>query len=296
MFKQILAFLLIVTLTATAFGRVAIVTSTTDLKSIAEVIGGDLVAVESLNKGAANPHSVEVLPSYMLKVSKAQLYLKAGLDLDQWAQPIIDGSRNGRLVVVDCSQNVPVLEKPTQKVDASMGDVHPLGNPHYWLDPNNGLVIADNILNGLITVDPQHTETYRANRDAFAQRLNSKIVDWKTAASSLQGMEIVTFHNSWPYFAAAFGIKMVGFVEPKPGIEPSPSHTAEIIRLVKQRNIKMICMEPYFSDRAPNTIARETGAKVVILPPSVGGAAGADDYFSFFDTILKILSEGPGDR
>jgi zinc/manganese transport system substrate-binding protein len=291
MSKYAILIILFLTVTSTVFGNVAIVTSTSDLKSIAEMVGGDLVTVESLNKGASNPHSVEVLPSYMFKVSKAQLYLKVGLDLDQWAQPIIDGSRNGKLVVVDCSRNVPVLEKPTQKVDASMGDVHPLGNPHYWLDPSNGLVIADNILNGLITVDPDHADTYQANRDAFAQKLNSKKAEWKNAAAALQGLEIVTFHNSWPYFAAAFGIKMVGFVEPKPGIEPSPSHTAEIIRLVKQRNIKMICMEPYFSDRAPKTIARETGAKVVVLPPSVGGAPLTDDYFALFDTILRTLGQ-----
>lgn len=291
MLRYFIIALLAILPSASTLAKVAVVTSTADLKSIAELIGGDLVTVETLNKGASNPHSVEVLPSSMLKVSKAQIYLKVGLDLDQWAQPIIDGSRNGKLVVVDCSKDVPVLEKPTQKVDASMGDVHPLGNPHYWLDPSNGLVIADNILNGLITVDPQHADTYRANREAFSQKLNSKIVAWKELAASLQGLEIVTFHNSWPYFAAAFGIKTVGFVEPKPGIEPSPSHTAEIIQLVKQRGIKMICMEPYFSDRAPRTIARESGARVVVLPPSVGGAPGAEDYFALFDTIIKSLTQ-----
>jgi len=277
-------------LSTVAHAKVAIVTSTTDIKSIAEMIGGDLVTVESLNKGASNPHSVETLPSYMLKVSKADLYCKIGLDLDAWAAPIIDGSRNGRLVVVDCSQNVPVLGKPTQKVDASMGDVHPLGNPHYWLDPNNGLIIADNILEGLISVDPANADTYRKNRDSFAAKLNQKIAEWKSIAAILQGTEIVTYHDSWLYFANAFGIKVDGFVEPRPGIEPTPSHTAEIIELVRKRQIKTICMEPYFSDRAPRTIARETGAKVVVIPPSVGGVTGAVDYFSLFDTILRILS------
>ena len=290
MSKYAIPFILFLAFTSTVLGKVAIVTSTSDLKSIAEMIGGDLVTVESLNKGASNPHSVETLPSYMLKVGKANLYCKIGLDLDSWAAPIIDGSRNGKLVVVDCSRNVPVLEKPTQKVDASMGDVHPLGNPHYWLDPNNGLVIADNILEGLISVDPANAETYRKNRDAFAAKLNQKIAEWKSVAAKLQGTEIVTYHDSWPYFANAFGIKVDGFVEPRPGIEPTPSHTAEIIELVKKRQIKMICMEPYFSDRAPKTIARETGAKVVVLPPSVGGVSEASDYFSLFDTILKILA------
>ena len=276
-------------ISATAYGKIQVVSSTTDLKSIAEAIGGDLVSVESLNKGASNPHSVEVLPSYMLKVGRAKLYLKIGLDLDQWVAPIIDGSRNDKLVVVDCSKDIPVLEKPTQQVTAAMGDVHPLGNPHYWLDPANGVIIADNILEGLTTVDPQNTDTYKKNHDAFVEKLKAKIAEWKSTAAKLQGLEIITYHASWPYFANAFGIKVSGFVEPKPGIEPSPSHTTEIIDLVKKRNIKMICMEPYFSDRAPNTIARETGAKVVVLPPSVGGAPGTDDYISLFDTLLKIL-------
>ena len=295
MSKYAILIILFLSFTSTIFGKVAIVTSTSDLKSIAEMIGGDLATVESLNKGASNPHSVETLPSYMLKVSKANLYCKIGLDLDAWAAPIIDGSRNGKLVVVDCSQNVPVLGKPTQKVDASMGDVHPMGNPHYWLDPNNGVIIADNILDGLITVDPANAKTYRKNRDAFAAKLNHKLAEWKGLADKLQGMEIVTYHDSWPYFANAFGIKVDGFVEPRPGIEPTPSHTAEIIELVKKRQIKMICMEPYFSDRAPKTIARESGAKVVILPPSVGGAVGADDYFLLFDTILRTLRQEKGD-
>ncbi len=290
MSKYLVSIAFVLLLSTVALAKVAIVTSTTDLRSIAEMIGGDLVTVESLNKGASNPHSVETLPSYMFKVSKANLYCKIGLDLDSWAAPIIDGSRNGKLVVVDCSQNVPVLGKPTQKVDASMGDVHPLGNPHYWLDPNNGLIIADNILDGLITVDPANAETYRKNRDAFATKLSEKLTEWKGLAAKLQGTEIVTYHDSWPYFANAFGIKVDGFVEPRPGIEPTPSHTAEIIELVKKRQIKMICIEPYFSDRAPKTIARETGAQVVVLPPSVGGAPGANDYLSLFDTILKTLA------
>ncbi len=288
----ILLLTLVLCCAASALGKIMIVTSTSDLASIAEMIGDDLVKVESLNRGTANPHSVEVLPSYMLKVSRADLYLKVGLELDSWAAPIIDGSRNGKLVVVDCSKNIDVLERPTQTVNASMGDVHPQGNPHYWLNPSNGLIIADNILDGLVTVDPQNADTYRKNREVFGKKLAEKLAAWKTAAATLQGLEIITYHESWPYFADAFGIKVDGFVEPKPGIEPSPSHTADIIDLVKKRNIKLICREPYFSDRAPNTIARETGAKVVILPPSVGGVPEATDYFALFDVILKTLSEG----
>jgi ABC-type Zn uptake system ZnuABC Zn-binding protein ZnuA len=241
--------------------RVKIVASTTDLASIAKIVGGDLVDVTSIAKGKSDPHYVEVLPSYMIKVKRADVYLKVGLDLDRWAQKIIDGSRNDAVVVVDCSARIQPLNVPTQKVDASMGDVHPQGNPHYWLDPANGLIVAEMIVEALITVD-----------------------------GALRGLEIVTYHDSWPYFSNAFGLEVVGFVQPKPGIEPTPSHTAEIVDLVKARGVRVIGIEPYFSRRAPETIARASQARVVGLPPSVGGAEGADDYFSLFDTLISTLT------
>jgi ABC-type Zn uptake system ZnuABC Zn-binding protein ZnuA len=268
---------------------VKIVASLSDLASIAEFIGGDKVEVQGICQGTSNPHFVEVLPSYMMKVSKAQLYLKVGLGLDFWANPIIDGSRNGKLVVLDCSKGIEVLEKPTTKVDASMGDVHPEGNPHYWLDPANGLVIAQNIVSGLIKVDPDNASFYESQFVQFEQKLNQKQKEWSEKAQSLKGLKMVTYHESWPYFASRFGIEVVGFVEPKPGIEPTPSHTAQLIQQIKNQNIKIIGKEPYFSDRAPKAISRATGALVVDLPPSVGGAPEARDYFALFDYLLDAL-------
>jgi ABC-type Zn uptake system ZnuABC Zn-binding protein ZnuA len=278
-----------------ARAEVRIVASTTDLASIAEFIGGDKTRVESIAIGTADPHYVEVLPSYMMKVAKADIYLKVGLDLDRWANEIIDGSRNGKLVVVDCSQNIQPLQRPTTKVDASMGDVHPQGNPHYWLNPANGLIVAEMVTDALAAVDGDNFMYYAGRLEEFQQRFEQKETEWMAQAAELEGLEIVTFHNSWPYFTEAFGIQVAGFVEPKPGINPTPSHTAKIIELVKARGIPIIGVEPYFSRRAPNTIARLTGAEVVTLPPSVGGAEGADDYFSLFDmifTILKRSAEG----
>ena len=293
--KKLLIYLLIGLLcTSTSNAKIRIVASTSDIASIAEDIGGALVKVDHICKGKSNPHSVEVLPSYMIKVVRADLYLKVGLELDFWADPIIDGSRNGKLVIVDCSKGIIPLEVPTEKVDALMGDVHAQGNPHYWLDPNNGFQIAMNILNGLIQVDPSNSQVYLEGFNRFESSLTDKIEEWRKRAISLQGKQIVTFHNSWPYFAEAFGMKVVGFVEPKPGIEPTPSHTAELIGLIKALNISIIGKEPYFSDRVPNNIAAATGANVVILPPSVGGVADIDSYFDLFDYLIEALLNTEG--
>jgi zinc/manganese transport system substrate-binding protein len=272
-----------------------VVTSTADLKSITEYIGGDRVSVKSIASGNSNPHFVEVLPSYMVMVSRADLYFKVGLELDFWAQPIIDGSRNGKLVIVDCSQGVEPMEKPTAKIDASMGDVHPQGNPHYWLDPDNALIIAGNISRGLIQADPSGKAIYESNLAKFKSQLQEKMIYWRKKAAPLKGVEIITYHNSWPYFSRAFGLTIAGFVEPKPGIEPTPSHTAELIELVKSHGIKVVGKEPYFSDKSPKVIASATGAKIVNLPPSVGGDPQANDYFSLIDTIIdRLLTAATG--
>jgi zinc/manganese transport system substrate-binding protein len=290
--KRILLFMLTVfTIMATSSAAVVnVVASSSDLKAIADYIGGNHVNVKSIVTGKDNPHFAEVLPSYMVMVSKANIYFKLGLGLDFWAQPIIDGSRNDRLVVVDCSEGIDVLGKPVGPVNASMGDVHPQGNPHFWLDPANGLVIARNIEKGLGQVDPVNAGSYEAALQRFETELVSKIEIWKKEAEPLRGTEIVTYHESWPYFCRTFGIRVVGFIEPKPGIEPTASHTAQLITLMKARGIKVIGKEPYYSDRAPRAIAAATGAKVVDLPPSVGGAEGADDYFSLFEVLISRLT------
>lgn len=276
---------------APTMAKISIVSSTTDLASIARLIGGDLVDVQSICAGAADPHFVEVLPSYMIKVKKARIYLKVGLDLDRWADQIIDGSRNGKIVVVDCAQRIAPANVPTGKVDASMGDIHPQGNPHYWLAPENGIIIAEDITNALIRVDSDNAGAYKAGLQHFKQTLAEYEPVWKALAATLAGQPIVTYHDTWPYFANAFGIEIAGFVEPKPGVEPTPSHTATLVKMIKARDIHVIGIEPYFSRRTPDTISRETGARVVTLPPSVGGAPGANDYFSLFDVLLKTLRD-----
>lgn len=278
----------------TGFAKISVVTSSSDLAAIAKEITGDLAKVDAIASGKSNLHYVEVLPSYMLKVAKADIYCKVGLGLDYWANSIIDGSRNGDLIVVDCSQGIEPLERPTQKVDASMGDIHPEGNPHYWLDPRNGKVIAENIFDALTKADPENTRIYRANLEAFDKKLDEKWAEWQQRISKLDGLEIVSYHNTWPYLATAFGFNVVGFIEPKPGIEPTASHTAQLIDMMQGRQIKAVFKEPYFSPRAAETIAKATGAIIFVAPPSVGGVEGADTYFSLFDTLLGMLEAATG--
>lgn len=271
--------------------RVRIVASTTDLASIAEWIGGDRVTVDTICRGSVDPHFIQLLPSYMVKVSQADVYLKVGMDLDFWADRIIDGSENDSLLVVDCSHYVDSLEVSAAQMNASSGDVHTRRNPHYWLDPTNGIPIAEAITEALKRVDPDSEALYAAGLESFKKKLGDKLQEWRTTAAPLHGKEIVTYHNSWPYFARFTGIVVAGFVEPKPGIEPSPSHTAELIALVKARGITVIGKEPYISDRAPKSIASQTNARIVNLPTSVGSVGDADDYFALFDVLIATLSE-----
>jgi zinc/manganese transport system substrate-binding protein len=228
----------------------------------------------------------------MVKVARADLYLKVGMYLDQWADLIIDGSRNSHLTVVDCSDGIQRLQVPSGKVDASMGDVHPQGNPHYQLDPANGAIMAGNILEGLKKVDPKNSQAFQEGYDKFKAELGTKMAEWTQKAALLKGMKIVCFHDDWPYFAQRFGLDVVGFIEPKPGLEPTASHTEELINLIKDRKIGVIAIDPYYSDRVPNSIAAATGARVVVLPSSVGAAPGITTYFDLFDAIIaKLLGQ-----
>lgn len=288
--RKILFTILIIILTVgSVSAKTKVVTSSSDLAAIAKEIGGDLIEVKSIASGKKNLHYIEILPSYMLKVSKADIYLKIGLSHDYWADNIIDGARNNDLLIVDCSNGIDVLEKPTGKIDASMGDIHAEGNPHYWLNPDNGHVIAENIYEALIKSDPDNQSDYQNNYNSFNKKLDSAISVWQTQSATIPHREIVTYHNSWPYFARAFNLNIVGFIEPKPGIEPTASHSAELIKLIKQRKVTLIFKEPYFSARAPQSISEATGARVVTVPSSVGGVDGVKTYFDLFDKLLQLL-------
>ncbi len=278
-----------------SWGKVKIVTSITDMADIAKTIGGKNVSVLSIARGNQNPHYVEVMPSYMLKVRKADLYLKIGMELDLWSDQIIDGSRNRNIQVVDCSNHVHRLEVPSSKVDAGQGDVHRMGNPHYWLDPTNGIIIAETIANALISIDPKHRVEYENNLSKFEKTINEKIQIWKANFANLEGKKIIFYHNSWPYFSESFGLDVRQFLEPKPGITPSPSHLDKLIRLINQEHISVIAMEPYFSPKAPEYLKSKTGSHVVELAQSVDALPEADSYINLFETNLQKLQAVMGD-
>jgi len=262
-----------------------------DLGSIAAYVGGDKVDVFAIGRNNANPHAVEVLPSYMIKVSRAAIYLKAGLALDQWSNAIIDGSRNSKLTVVDCSNGVQVLQKPAGKVDASMGDVHPEGNPHYWLDPANGVVIANNVLAALTKADPENARYYEKNYAQFKAETEKRLPAWKDAFANVPGKKVISYHSSWVYFASAFGLTVAGSVEPLPGIPPTAKHLAELVDLVKRDGIAVLLQEMYFPDDAPRFLARQTGIKIYKFSPSCDSVK-PDSYFGHFDEITARIKGG----
>jgi len=287
--RNVIVFALI--MSAVLFGKVRVVASITDLADIAQTIGGDKVKVTSIARGNQDPHYVEVLPSYMMKVRRADVYLQVGMELDLWSRQIIDGSRNSKLQIVDCSQDINRLEVPTDKIDASMGDIHSMGNPHYWLGPENGILIAKTIASALIEVDPNSREYFTIRLNKFINDVRLAMEKWKGEFGNLNGKKVIFYHNSWPYFAEQFGLEIIQFVEPKPGITPTPTHLDKLIRIIQFDNVKVIAMEPYFCDQAPNFLNQKTGVKVVKLAQSVRAISGADSYLQMFEYNLRTLTK-----
>ena len=277
-----------------AFSKIKVAASITDLASIASSVGGDQVECFAIAKATADAHRVEVLPSYMVKVSKANVYLKGGLGLDQWSDAIIDGSRNDRLTVVDCSAGVSVLEKPAGAVDASMGDVHPNGNPHYWLDPRNGGVVARTIAEALGRVDPAHAADYQSRAEEFAQQCDAAYAADRKIADAIPNRVVFTYHRSWPYFANAFGFEIAGQAEPVPGIPPTAKHLADLVSIAKSRKIAVLIQEPYFSADAGKFLQREAGVQSVVMPLSCDSAE-AGSYLAHIDAVLKALAAVKGE-
>jgi ABC-type Zn uptake system ZnuABC Zn-binding protein ZnuA len=225
----------------------------------------------------------------MLKVRRAHVYLKVGLELDLWSQPIIDGSGNGKLKVVACSRGVSPLEVPMSKADGRYGDQHAYGNPHYWLTPANVPAICANITDALVACDPENAAQYAERRDAYLAKLNAKIAEWEKRKAELANVAFVAYHNSLPYFCDYFGCKVVGFVEEFAGVAPSPSHVARLIDRIKADHIPLVTFQPFHDKRLPELLGEKTGCRVAALPTSVRGVPGTNTYEDLIDTIVKIL-------
>ena len=281
-----------------------LVGSSTDFTSIAKEIGGDRIRVYAPLPGYQEPelYIEEVFPSWIIQASRADGYVRIGLFADVWADSLMIDARNPRIYPgapghVDASQGIQVLEIPTGPVDRSRGEIHLQGNPHYLLDPLNGKIVADSILRALVTISPEDADFFTANAEDFKRRIDEAMVRWQEMAAPLRGKKLAAYHRTWSYLLKRFGLDIVGYVEPKPGISPSPLEIRNLVNAMVRQEVRLIIHAPVYHPRIPNAVARQVRDQigdpvtVLMLPAHVEGVPEADNYFSFFDYILTTLNE-----
>ena len=297
-FKRLAAIaLVLVPMTARAQGKLNVITTTEDFAAIAREVGGDHITVESIAKGYQDPHFVEAKPSFILKLQKADVLIAVGRELEiGWLPPLVQQSRNRKIQVgaqgyLDASLGAAILEIPNGNITRAMGDVHPLGNPHYWMDPENGKRIGKAIADKFSELRPNDTPYFQQQLTSFTSRLDAAEKRWLMQMAPYKGTKMVTYHRSFPNFAERFGLDIVGYVEPRPGIPPTPQHTLDLMNEMKRQNVKLVLVEPYFDMKTPMAIGRDTGAQVLVMPPSVGGTKEVSDYFKLFDYDINLVVE-----
>lgn len=288
----LILFLAISSAPVAAAEPISVVTTTADLAALAKAVGGERVSVESISKGFQDPHYVEAKPSYMRTLNRARLLLSVGLQLEiGWLPLLIQGARNPSLIQVDLSSGITVLERPTGPISRAQGDIHPEGNPHYWLDPRNGSVLARKIVQELKALAPSDGTSFEENLKRFENDLNNRRQKWEQKMAPFRGTEVVAYHKQWEYLAHWLGLNIIDYVEDKPGIPPAPQHMANLIRTMQQKKIKALLVGNFTSPTIPQSVAEKAGAKMVILPASVGGEKGVDSYADLFETIIAKLAE-----
>ncbi|MFZ5861352.1 MAG: metal ABC transporter substrate-binding protein [Nitrospirota bacterium] len=278
-----------------AAAPLTVVTTTPDLAAIAKEVGQDRIEVTSMASGLQDPHFLDPRPSFLVKLNKADLLIEGGLELESgWLPALLDSARNPRLRIgapghLNASQGIQAFGVPTGSVDRSQGDVHGKGNPHYLVDPMNGVIVAETIAKRLCGLDATGCAAFTSNAQSFRNRIETGLSTWTKRLAPYQGAKIVVYHDSWPYFTKRFGLMTIGYVEPKPGVPPPPSHVAELSDLMKRERVKVIMMEPYHERSIPDLLARQTGATVLVLAPTVGATPGTDDYVALFATNVARL-------
>ena len=294
--RTLIAAIAAVVFSAPLGAQLRVVTSTTDLADIAAAVGGRLVNVSHVSEGYQDPHFAEAKPSFVLQLRKADVFAFVGLDLEAgWMPLLLQGARNPKVSPggrghVDVSQAIEVLDRARGKVDRSLGDVHALGNPHYWLDPDNGRRIAQLFRRKFAELDAKNADAYAANAAAFEAKLKAAEDRWALQRAQIKGKPVVAYHTSWKYLAEYTGVNIVGFMEPKPGVPPSPSHIASLIAEMKRTGAKAIIMEPYYSRKDADFVAARTGAKVLVLAPSVGALRG-QKLDSYIDVLAYDIAQ-----
>jgi len=285
----------------TVWAQLNVVTTTEDIASLVRVVGGEWVNVKSLSRGYQDTHFVQAKPSLMVTVHKADLLIYQGMELEVgWLPLLIQGSRNPKVFLgqpgnLDLSLSIDPIEVPQGTLDRSMGDVHAFGNPHYTLAPSNIKSMLFMLADHLSELDPAHEAQFKSNRNIFIKKFDARLAEWKQRMAPFKGKKVVTFHRTWSYLLRDFGMHYIGTLEPVPGIQPSPSHLIRLSRLMKENNVRLILQASYYRDKFSNLLAEKTGARVLALPPGVGGVPEARDPIELFDylvnKITKALSE-----
>ncbi len=282
-----------------ASNKIKIVTTTSTFASIVKDIAGDKVEVYSIASSNRDIHFISPTPKDVLKVKKADIFIHGGLDLEAWRIPLLDAVGRTDLMApvgekqIDVSKGISLLEVPTS-LSRAQGDQHAFGNPHYWIDPKNGKIIAGNIAEGLARIYPGDADFFRKNAEAFEKKVDEKMKNWESQVAPYKGSPVVIYHNTWPYFMERFGFVIVGYLEPKPGIPPTAKHLQELAKIMKEKNVKVIVKEIFQENRAPKKLAGETGAVIAILDTEVGQVKG--DYFSLIDYNIQKLVEAFGSK
>ena len=274
--------------------RVQVVTTTTDLRSLAEAVGGERIVATSLVPANLDAEEYQPKPQDIQRLKNARMVVRVGLDYDLWLDRMLVQTGNpdirlGGPGYVDASFGIAVLELRGMSVGPGDGHAHGSGNPHYWLDPRNAEFITATILEALARIDPANAANYQANRQAFLARLQARLAEWEARLAPFKAIPIVAYHNSWPYFARRFRLDFVGFIELKANVPPSPSHLAGIIGTMRARDVRIVVREPHEPERDVAFVASKAGAAIVTLAASVGALPGTGDYIALFDRNVEAL-------
>lgn len=285
-----------------AHAKLNIIASTPDIAAIAKEVGGDLVDITTLARPTEDPHFVDAKPSFIVKLNKADALLEGGAELEiGWLPSLLSGTRNPKIQAgqpgrILCNEGISMKEIPTA-LDRSKGDLHAAGNPHYLVDPANAPIVAQHLADAFGKLDTKSADAFRANAKKFTEALNAKMAGWEQALAPFKGQEVVAYHNSWLYFAERFGFKIELFLEPKPGIPPSPAHLAEVIAKMKELKARVVIVDPYLNRRTAETVARDTGATVVDVAQFPGGVKGTDGgYLALMDYLVNAMAKALGEK
>ena len=293
----LLTFLFAISSQLSAVAKLNVVATTPELGSIAREIGGEQIDLTVLAKPTEDPHFVDAKPSFVVKLNRADVLIEGGAELEiGWLPALLDQSRNSKLAQgapghVKCAEGLQLLEVPST-LDRSRGDIHAAGNPHYLVDPVNAKAVAQKIADAFCGFDSKSCDTYRANLKKFMETLDAKLKEWEQKLAPFKGQQVAAYHNSWPYFGERFGLKIDLFLEPKPGVPPTPTHLAEVIQQMRQNHVHAILVDPYLNRRTAEAVAEKTGATVVDVTQFPGGVKGTEaGYIPMMDYLVNATAK-----